>query len=88
MAAETYVLPASLDLVAAAPLRNELLALRGKPLTLDAAAVERVGALGLQVLTATAELWRRDGAPFALINPSAQFLEASRLTGATIPDGL
>lgn len=88
MSSETYALPAALDLVATAPLRNDLLAFRGKALTLDASSVERVGALGLQIVKAAAEMWRKDGVPFAVTNPSTQFLEASRLTGATIPDGL
>ncbi len=86
MSAESYLLPPSLDVVAAAPLRTDLLMLRGKPLNVDASSVERAGTLGLQVVMAAAKLWASDGVPFAVINSSSQFQEATRLVGATTLD--
>ncbi len=55
------VLPAVLDIRAAAPLQAEILGLRGQPLTLDASAVERLGGLCLQVLLSARATWAADG---------------------------
>jgi chemotaxis protein CheX len=55
------VLPAVLDIRAAAPLQAEILASRGQPLTLDASAVERLGGLCLQVLLSARATWAADG---------------------------
>lgn len=75
-------LPPILDLGAAAPLATEFNAARGQPVEVDAAAVERVGGLCLQVLVAAQLAWRIDAVPFAIVNPSEAFLNNVRLMAA------
>lgn len=75
-------LPAVMDMRAAGPLAQELLALRGQPIDLDASGVERLGGLGLQVLLSARLTWRRDGLGFALVEPSEVFLADCALLGA------
>lgn len=74
-----------LDLKAARPLAEELTALRGRDLMIDAASVERLGAQCLQVLLAASATWADDGARFAVTGPSAAFLETLALLGAPYP---
>jgi chemotaxis protein CheX len=81
--AATIQLHANLDLRAAAPLREALLSRAGQPVTLDASAVGRLGALCLQVLLAGARDWRERGVDFRIEAPSAVFLDTLRLFGAT-----
>jgi anti-anti-sigma regulatory factor len=54
--AASLILADCLDLTAAAPLKAQLLAARGTPLSLDASAVRRIGAQCLQVLLAARDL--------------------------------
>jgi chemotaxis protein CheX len=75
-------LPQILDLGAAAPLREALLAARGNALEIDASGVERLGGLCLQVLVSAQRTWSADGAVFRVINASAAFSEAARLMAA------
>ena len=75
-------LASTLDLAAAAPLCAELRAARGKPIEIDASAVDRLGGLCLQVLLAAQRAWRAEGVPFSLINPSQPFADAVRLMAA------
>lgn len=75
-------LPANMDLGAAAPLKQALLAERGKPIVLDASDVERFGALCLQVLLAARATWAADGCAFRIAQPSPAFLEGVRLMAA------
>jgi len=79
--AAPMVLADSLDLTAAAPLAAELLAARGKPATLDASGVQRLGAQCLQVLLAARALWASDGQPWRLVDPSPEFSDAAALMG-------
>lgn len=72
----------NLDIRAAAPLREILLASRGGPVVLDAGQVSRLGALCLQVLLAAKGDWNAKGMPFSIQNPSAAFTETLRLFGA------
>jgi len=72
-----------LDLRAAAPLAAELRTHANAPLTLDAAQVERVGGLCLQVLIAAAEAWRAAGQSFQVVNASQAFRDDVRRMGAT-----
>lgn len=69
----TVKLKAALDLTAAAPLKADFLALRGRPVRVDAADVERVGALCLQVLLSARATWVADGASFTLGERSPAF---------------
>jgi chemotaxis protein CheX len=78
----TVVLPSVIDLKAVAPLHQELLAARGRPLSLDASGVSRLGALGLQVLMSARATWAADGQPFAVSQPSEEFNGALQLFAA------
>jgi chemotaxis protein CheX len=73
-----------LDLNAAGPLANEILALRGRSLDVDASAVERLGAQCLQVLLSARRTWDADGTAFALVSPSNEFTTTLALLGAPI----
>lgn len=77
--AETSVAEVSLspvlDLQAAEPLRAELLALRGRPLRIDASQVSRMGGLCLQVLLSARVSWAEDSLPIRVESPSESFLE-------------
>ena len=75
-------LEANLDIRAAAPLRDALLARAGKPVTLDAANVARLGALCLQVMLAAERDWSDRDVPFTIRNPSVGLTETLRLFGA------
>mgnify|MGYP000851215876 CR=1 FL=1 len=76
-------LPAALDSSAAAGLKELLLAQRGKDIRLDASAVERAGALCLQVLLAAQAMWRGDGKEFAVTGASPSLSFAARVAGVT-----
>ncbi|MDX5330705.1 MAG: STAS domain-containing protein [Caulobacteraceae bacterium] len=71
-----------LDLQAAEPLRAELLALRGRPLRVDASQVSRMGGLCLQVLLSARLSWAEDGLPLSVESPSESFLEQLAAFGA------
>lgn len=75
-------LPPVLDLQAAEPLRAELLALRGRPVSLDASQVSRLGGLCLQVLMATRKIWAEDGLSLTVDQPSSGFSEQLAAFGA------
>jgi chemotaxis protein CheX len=75
LSAATVSLPAILDLQAADPLRAELLALRGRPLDIDASQVARMGGLCLQVLLSARRTWEADGLPLRIDQPSEAFIE-------------
>lgn len=82
--ASTVVLPPVLDITAAAPLREQLLALRGGPAALDASNVERLGGLCLQVLIAARNTWAADGEALRVVAASQAFSE--QLAGFGAPD--
>jgi chemotaxis protein CheX len=64
-----------LDLQAAEPLRAELMSLRGRPVTLDASQVTRLGALCVQVLMSARKIWSEDGVYLTVDQPSSGFSE-------------
>lgn len=74
-------LPETLDMRAAQPLRDQLMAARGAKVELDGSGVRRMGALGLQVLLAAERQWRADGHELRLINPSPDLLAGLKLLG-------
>lgn len=74
--AAAFRLPARLDLPAAAPLTEALLAHRRAPLRLDAGEVAHLGGLCLQVLLAAAESWRANGAALQVAPRSEAFIDA------------
>ena len=71
-----------LDLQAAEPLRAELMALRGRPLSLDASQVTRLGGLCLQVLMSARKIWAEDGLSLTVDQPSSGFSEQLAAFGA------
>ena len=73
-----------LDLQAAEPLRAELMALRGRPLIIDASQVSRLGGLCLQVLMSARKMWAQDGVSLMVDQPSSAFSE--QLTGFGAPE--
>ena len=82
MTAAVLALPAVLDLRAAAGLKADLLALRGRPATLDASAVERLGGLCLQVLLAARKTWAKDGQTLTLTGEAETFQDQWAAFGA------
>ena len=79
---ETLILAEVLDLNAAEPLKAELLALRGHPLTLDASGVERLGGLCLQILLSARKTWAADGVNLNLGSVSQYWTEQWAALGA------
>ncbi|QUD87997.1 STAS domain-containing protein [Phenylobacterium montanum] len=80
-AVESFQLAPVLDLKAAAPLKAALMERRGHPLEIDAADVQRMGGLCLQVLLAAAAAWRTDGVSMRIGPRSEAFLDALRIFG-------
>jgi chemotaxis protein CheX len=78
----SVLLPAVLDIQQAGPLRDQLLALRGQPVTIDGSAVERLGALCLQVLISAQQTWARDGLSLAIDQVSEAFADQWNAFGA------
>ena len=76
-------LPEVMDLESAEVLAQDLLALRGCPVVLDAAGVERLGGLGLQVLLSARRTWREDHLHFAVVDASDAFQADLALLGAS-----
>ncbi len=74
-------LPRRLDVPAIPLLREQLLGRRGSDLVLDAAEVEVVSALALEVLVAVARQWSQDGLHIELRNASVAFERACRHLG-------
>ena len=85
MSAE-LVLPARLDLSAAASLAEAVLAHRGQDLVLNAREVVHLGTPGLQVLLAAAKSWRADGRSLALASPSEAMTEQLGCLGLSLDD--
>lgn len=71
-----------LDLRAAAGLKTDLLAFRGRPVRLDASAVERLGGLCLQVLLAARKTWAEDGQALTLTGEAEAFQDQWAAFGA------
>lgn len=65
---------------------DELLKRRGQPLELNASRVKTAGALGIQVLVATAKQWALDDARFSLIAPSDALTHAADALGVSNSD--
>lgn len=74
-------LPPRLDVPAVPMLREQLLGWRGSDLVVDAAEVEAVSALALEVLVAAARQWSQDGRRIELSNASVAFERACRHLG-------
>ncbi len=79
--AKTYKLSDVLDLKAALPLVEDLLAQRGSDLMIDASKVERLGAQSLQILLSAISTWHADGVSIEFIDPSEPFVQGLTLFG-------
>lgn len=82
------VLDAALDYRAAAPLRDAFLERRGGPVLVDAANVETIGGLCLQVLLAARQAWVSDHVGFTIAARSAAFDRGILGFGASAALGL
>jgi len=74
-------LPPVLDLVAAPRLLEAFLTRRGQNLTVDGAAVQRLGGQCLQVLMAARAAWAADDRDLALENLSEEFAAGLDMLG-------
>ena len=73
-----------LDLNEAIALREKLMALKGSDLSIDASAVERVGALCAQVLMSAARTWEVDKRAYSFSSASEPFLKTMQVIGVDI----
>ena len=80
----TVELPAHLDLTAAAPLHERLLALRGEAVGIDASKVESLGGQCLQVLLSAVVTWKADMVELSFVKASAGFENGLRLLGLSV----
>lgn len=80
--ARILILAETLDLAAVAPLRGEILGVRGAALAIDASRVQRIGGLCLQVLLAARAAWRSDDKAFAISDASPEFKNSLERAGA------
>ena len=74
--ARRIALPSRMDATAAEELAEALENLRGAPIILDGAAVNRPGGLYLQLLAVAARQWSNDGVEFRLIAASPALADA------------
>lgn len=75
-------LPAVLDIQSAEALRVQVLGARGRPLTIDGSAVERLGGLCLQVLLSARRTWSADGHDLVVSPASEAFTDQWNAFGA------
>jgi chemotaxis protein CheX len=78
---ERFTLPGRLDSSGAPALVQALLARRGRPLVLDAAGVEVIGARAIEVLIAAGRQWAADGQAMAIDAPSDRYRAACTALG-------
>ena len=77
----SITLATELDIKAAGPLAAELLAARGKDVSVNASQVDRIGGQCLQVLLSAVATWTADGAELKLEEPSPAFTDAVSTAG-------
>ncbi len=73
-----------LDLNEATELHGKLMSMRGNDISIDASAVERVGAQCIQVLLAAAKSWEDDRKSFSIARVSNPFTKTMQLIGINI----
>lgn len=83
----TISLQSKLDLRAAGPLRQDLLACQGADLVLDASGVTQIGGLALQVIRSAARTWSEAGKTLRFENASTDVCDQLSLLGFN-PDTL
>jgi len=76
-------LPAVLDLNAASRLHEQVVALTGNDVAVDASEVTRVGAQCIQVLMSAAESWRNADKTFSVNQSSEIFARTLQLLGVS-----
>jgi chemotaxis protein CheX len=76
-----FTLDPVLDLKAATPLAENLLAHRGSDVVIEASEVERLGAQSLQVLLSAVATWQADGHLLEFVHPSDAFVESLHIFG-------
>lgn len=81
-----FKLPERFDSAAAATVLDVFRQYRGAALTVDASAVRRVGAQGIQILISATRTWQADGHDLALENASAELIDAAQLLGLSHSD--
>ncbi|MDB5551279.1 MAG: hypothetical protein JWL86_1263 [Rhizobium sp.] len=81
-AAKELSLEKVLDLNEASNLHGKLMSLRGSDLAIDASAVERVGALCIQVLMSAAKTWEEEKLSFTFSKMSDALTKTMQLIGA------
>ncbi|MDF1608831.1 STAS domain-containing protein [Hoeflea sp. YIM 152468] len=74
-------LPEVLDLNAASRLHEQVLALKGEDIDIDASDVSRVGAQCMQVLLSAAMTWRAEDQNFKVEKASDAFVKTLNLLG-------
>lgn len=84
VAEKNLSLAAVLDLNEASALHGQLMGLKGSNVVIDASAVERVGALCVQVLMAAAKTWQEDKLSFTFARVSDAFMKTMQLIGVNI----
>lgn len=80
-AVSSITLPNELDIKATGPLAAELVAARGRDISLNASQVERIGAQCLQVLLSATATWQADGMELTVEEPSPAFAAALETAG-------
>lgn len=73
-----------LNSAAAAGLVGDLLAVRGRPVQVDAGEVTQIGGLCLQVLLSAGKTWTSDNVAYALNPVSQAFRDQAALLGADL----
>ena len=81
VAPQILKLPSVLDLNAASRLHEQVLALKGKDIAVDASDVIRVGAQCIQILLSAARSWQADSLAFAVSQTSDAFENTLQLLG-------
>ena len=84
--AAPFQLPERFDSAAAASVLDGFKRHRGGALTVDASAVRRVGAQGLQILLSATRTWQADGHVLEIANASAELIDAAQLLGLSHSD--
>jgi chemotaxis protein CheX len=69
-------LPQTLDVAAVRAVREDLLTRRGTATTMDASDVERIGALGVELLIAAQRQWQKDDSVLQLVGLSEAVTDA------------
>lgn len=82
-AINTLTLPARLDLQSAKPLKADLVERQDGDVCLDAANVEWVGGLGVQLLLSAQAAWQANNHSLMIENASEAFVEGLRRLGVT-----